>query len=331
MGEQAKDYSNAVTKSHGSNKLFELMEEKYGERYLEYRNNWKKAAEGELLDFPLNVVFDLMNSCNLSCPQCLRADSYKDIYGDFLKKKGVFHLDDIKTIMQESEKYSLPSANIGGGGECMLHPKFLEIAQEVLNHGVMELRVVSNGTKLTKEISAGLVEMQLPVLSISIDANSAETFNLTRGDAGKYGLVMSNIDDFLEIRSKVDSVFPLLRVTFVAQPDNLHELEAFKEKWSKKADFVDIQGYCTWSTEGATTDFHCPEPWQRIMYYAEGTISPCCGFTGLEYELERIENGKTVHEVWHGEEMNKIREMITTKKYKDPCLKCLGSLQLYDK
>jgi len=326
-----KDYSNSVTKSHGSNDLFDLLYEKHGERYTEYREKWKLASAGELLEYPLNIVFDLINSCNLSCPQCLRADSYKEQYGEFLRRKGVFSLEEIRNVMNESEKYGLPSVNIGGGGECMLHPEFLEIVKVILGYGVMELRVVSNGTKLTKEISQGLVGLQLPVLSISIDANSQETYQLTRGDADKYNIVLSNIDEFLEVRKQAKSVFPLLRVTFVAQPNNLHELGAFKEKWKSKADIVDIQGYCKWSADNTTSDFHCPEPWQRIMYYAEGTIAPCCGFTGLEYELARIEQGKSVYDIWHGKEMRKIRDMVTTKTYKPPCLKCLGSLQLYDK
>ena len=324
-----KDYSNEFTRSVGSDLIYDTLYEKHGDRYVEYRKNWKKASDGLLLDYPLNIVLDLMNSCNLNCPQCLRAEDYIEEYGEFLKRKGIFDLENIRVLMNESQKFNLPSVNIGGGGEPMLHPKFIDICKTVLDHDVMELRVVSNGTLFTKEIAESLVDIQLPILSISLDANSPEVYKKSRGKPEMFEVVVNNIEEFLKIRNDRKSIFPLLRVTFCAQPVNVHEKNDFLNRWSGKADMVDIQGHCSWSSEGATTDFHCPEPWQRIMFYAEGTVAPCCGFTGLEYEIGRLEEQKTIHDIWHGEKMNDIREMIITKEYKEPCLRCVGSLKNY--
>tara|TARA_X000000950_G_scaffold289404_1_gene412952 strand:- start:18186 stop:19223 length:1038 start_codon:yes stop_codon:yes gene_type:complete len=324
------EYSNNFTQSFGSNIVAKELYKLHGQRYLDYRAKWEHASKGNLLEFPINLTFDLINSCNLKCPQCLRAEEHFDEYGEFLRKKALLTPEFVQKTMNECSMFSLPSVNIGGGGEPTTHPKFLELVKIIMNSTVMELRIITNGLRLNEKISQGLIDMQVPILSVSIDANSEETFHLTRGRGDKYELVISNIMQFLEIRKKNNSVFPLLRVSFVSQPDNKHELKDFKKRWEKLADLVDIQAYCSWNIEDATNDFFCPDPWLRMLFYAEGRVSPCCGFTGLEYEVGRIEENKTVYDLWHSKEMNEMREMINTKTYKDPCLRCMGTAKMHD-
>jgi len=323
------EYTNSQTISFGSDIVARELYKKYGQRYLDYRVKWETAREGELLEFPVNLVFDLINSCNLKCPQCLRAEEFFDDYGKFLSKKALLTPEFVRKVMDEGSIFELPSVNIGGGGECTTHPKFLEFVDIIMQSTVMELRIITNGLRLTDKISQGLIDMQVPMLSVSIDANSKETFHLTRGRGDKYDLVISNIMKFLELREKSKSIFPLLRVTFVSQPDNKHELSDFKEKWTELADMVDIQAYCSWKIEDTSTDFFCPDPWIRMLFYAEGRVSPCCGFTGLDYEVGRIEDNSTVYDLWHGPGMQKMRKMINNRTYKDPCLKCMGSAKMY--
>ena len=64
--------SDPFTRSFGVDRI-RALDSKYGSRYREYRADWERAGETWLPDFPLNVVFDLVDKCNLACPQCLRA------------------------------------------------------------------------------------------------------------------------------------------------------------------------------------------------------------------------------------------------------------------
>jgi len=58
-----------------------------------------------------------------------------------------------------------------------------------------------------------------------------------------YKKVMANIDTFLNLRIKLKVELPATRVSLVLQEDNKHEVEAFREYWVKKVDYVAVQRY----------------------------------------------------------------------------------------
>jgi radical SAM protein with 4Fe4S-binding SPASM domain len=325
--ETIKSYSDdPYTTSFGAKEFAEKLHEKYGERYVKYREDWKRSEKFELLDFPINLVIDPIDACSLSCPQCLRAPDLIGEYAGYVGTNTRLTLEQIIAILDEGQQHGLPSVNLGGSGECLLHPDILQICQAVLDREVMELRVVSNGTQLTEEISEALIDMQIPVLSVSIDAFSPESYQKVRGKFDKYQAVVDNVLRFLEIRKRKSALFPLLRVSFVKQPANIHEKNDFLEFWSRRADMVDLQVYHDWRTTDYQTDFSCSEPWRRLMIWAVGSIGPCCGFPGIVYEVGRV-GKQSLQEVWRGKAIEEIRTMLKEKAYRQPCLRCQGTRQ----
>jgi radical SAM protein with 4Fe4S-binding SPASM domain len=322
--DSAEKYSGDIyTDSFGAGIVAEKLQARYGQRYTDYRQTWARAEALELQDFPVNLVFDLIDGCNLACPQCLRSVDLIGEYEGFLNTRKKLAFEEIVRALDEGYDHNLPSVNIGGSGECTLHPDFIKICGAVMERDIMELRLVTNGLRLTEEINDALIDQQVHMLSVSIDAFSPETFGVTRGKSHRYQSVVDNTLALLESRNKARSIFPLVRVSFVNQPANRHELDDFVEFWSKRADMVDVQGFMDFRATEFSTDFDCNEPWRRLNIWADGHVGPCCGFPGIQYDIGQFRE-ETLHEIWHGPKMKAIRKMLSDKAFEKPCLQCLG-------
>ncbi|WP_028584664.1 radical SAM/SPASM domain-containing protein [Desulfogranum mediterraneum] len=327
MEKKSEEYcDNPYLDSFGVQRMKEKMIRRYGKQYTEYRERWARAEELNELEFPVNLELDLIDACTLSCPQCLRSSDILPQWKDYLGKGSVLDYTSIVKVLDEGKEYKLPSVNIGGSGECMLHPDFLKICEAIMERDILELRVISNGTRLTREISKGLIDNQVHFLSISIDACSAETYALVRGKKDMYQGVVDNVKEFLKQREEAGSDFPMLRVTFVRQQSNKHEEQQFIEKWSPVADLVDIQTYSDYREQDTfSSDFSCNQPWKRLAIYADGHVVPCCGFPGIKFNLGSIYD-MTLKEMWDGGEMDRLRKLLLKKQYPKACLQCMGSL-----
>lgn len=323
-------YSNdTYTRSYNANAVRAALTQRYGDRYLAYREEWARSERFELLPFPINVVFDLINVCNLKCPMCLRSEDLIKDYPELKLSREKLTVAEVTAALDEGWQHGLPSVNIGGSGECTLHPDFLDFCRAVVERDVMELRIISNGLRLTPEVSEALIDMQAQVLSISIDALSPETYGKVRGKAEQYEGLVGNVMRFLEIRRRRGSTFPLLRVSFVPQPNNRHETKAFVEHWTGLADMVDVQVYQAYGASHFSHDFECSEPFRRLNVWASKKVGPCCGFPGIVYDVGTL-GVQSLAEIWTAPPITKIRNDLLKKTYDLPCLKCQGTRTVYD-
>jgi radical SAM protein with 4Fe4S-binding SPASM domain len=316
---------NQYLKSYGVQNMVDKMTRRYGQGYLDYRKRWSMAEGLNAPEFPVNLELDLIDACTLSCPQCLRSPDLLPEYKDFLGKGSRLEYEQIATLMDEGQQYALPSVNIGGSGEPMLHPDFLKICRTIMDHEILELRIISNGTRLTKKIAEDLIDQQVHFLSISIDAALSQTYGQVRGKPEMYQRVVDNVNYFLSLRQKLNSEFPMLRVTFVRQEKNNHEAATFIDYWSSKADLVDMQTYSDFRKNKLKKDFDCNQPWKRLAIYADGHVAPCCGFPGIVFNMGSVYE-QPLRDIWLGDKMKRIRQSLVEKKFPAPCLKCMGSL-----
>ena len=316
--------SDAFTKNFGADKIYRMLAERYGQRYHAYRRYFQRAGPDWMPDYPLNMVLDLVDKCNLACPQCLRAPDLIKDYDGYIGTQEYLDYAVIERILDESAQYHMPSVNIGGSGECTLHPDFLKVVQKVMAIDVCELRIITNGLRLKGAIAEGLIEAQPHMVSISIDGFSPEAFAKSRGKAHRYQEVVDNAVAFAELKRKLKATWPLFRVSFVRQEGNKHETEDFIEFWSNYADMIDIQTYHDRRAEQFKDDFDCFEPFKRLAIWAYGGTGPCCGFPGIVYNMGDYKTA-SIHEIWHGDAMNNMRAMMMSKTFQLPCLKCQGT------
>jgi wyosine [tRNA(Phe)-imidazoG37] synthetase (radical SAM superfamily) len=317
------------TRSYNADVVRAALTARYGQRYLDYRAQWARSERFELLPFPINLVFDLINVCNLKCPMCLRSEDLIRDYPELALSREKLTVDDVIAALDEGAGHGLPSVNIGGSGECTLHPDFLTFCEAVMRRDVMELRIITNGLRLTPTIIDGLIDLQVHMLSVSIDAFSPVTYGKVRGKPDQYEGLVANVMRFLEIRRRRGARFPLLRVSFVPQPDNTHETRDFVEHWKGVADMVDVQVYQAFGATHFSHDFECSEPFRRLNVWASKKVGPCCGFPGIVYDVGTL-GRQSLMEIWTGAPITKIREALLKRTYDLPCLRCQGTRTVFD-
>jgi radical SAM protein with 4Fe4S-binding SPASM domain len=331
--------------SHGQEsmeaKLIRNQARKFGSKFAEYRATYMRSLnydkEEFAAEFPVTVNIELVNRCNLSCIMCYT-----------INHKGEKHtltLDQMRAMGKEMKKYNLPAMIVGLGSEALLYKEFREIVDICHESGVMDLILYTNGVLLTRETSEFLVKSGVTRLHVSLDAATPETYIKIRGKP-ELERIEKNIDTFLEVRKSLGSELPILRIAFCVQPENLHERGAFLRKWEGKADRVDFQlmvpeKHVDDVKNGAVDIqktagyFHqelldkpwCSMPFNSLSVWADGVVTPCCAFMGKNLPLGNIKE-RTLHDIWHGPEIEKIRDEFRTGKLNPSCELCIAGRDL---
>ena len=108
------------------------------------------------------------------------------------------------------------------GGEPLLHPsldRLLGLAQMAENSTI----VLTNGSLITAEKSAYLVDKQVTFLKISCDGASARTYNTIR-KGGDFFRLVGNIAGLTKRKIDLGSILPVLEFNFVAMRSTIGEL-----------------------------------------------------------------------------------------------------------
>lgn len=120
---------------------------------------------------PVAVDLSITNACNLNCTYCY-ADASPQRYNKL----------DLPTI----SKLFLELSNMGvnyvriAGGEPLLHPDIIKILEEACESPFIT-SMSTNGTLITKSISAKLKDMNFPWVVVSLDGHNSSVNNCTRG------------------------------------------------------------------------------------------------------------------------------------------------------
>lgn len=306
----------------------EYLSEIFGKDFCEYRKQWA-LAEKQLhpYDFPLFLVIETVNTCNLKCIMCFRHEMSKE-------KTVVMSMELYEKILSEAANYNCPSLSLNWNNEPLLDPYLSDRISMAKEYGFIDIRINTNANLLSPEKAKALIDAGLTRLSASIDAATAETYTKIR-IGGKYDTVITNLNKFLEIRDLKGVKLPLLRCTFVRIHENEYELDAFLKYWNNRADYCSIQSYVPHTTKERTLRLHpenkndimnltCSQPFERLVISVDGKVYPCCSPIGTEIFLGNIHDS-SLYDIWHGETETKLRVMMRHKMWNEfsVCRQCL--------
>jgi len=118
----------------------------------------------------------------------------------------------------------LERVTLQGLGEPLMAPDLMAMISEATGRGIV-VGFNTNGTLLTRDKAAELVDAGLGWLHVSVDGATAETYEAIRDRAG-FARVAANVAGLVEVMRETGAAAPLLRVVFVAQRSNYRELPA---------------------------------------------------------------------------------------------------------
>ena len=183
--------------------------------------NYHRLNTGaEIVLLPLSpdlrkIYIEVTTECNFSCITCIRhswsdemgqmsADAFARIIADFPG------LPDLRTI------------HFGGFGEPMTHPDILGMITRCKSAGYA-VEMITNGSLLTEDRSASLIDAGLDWLFVSLDGSDSGSYENIRPGAD-YEEVVGNIRQLQRMKKEKRSIFPHIGIEFVATKANFSRL-----------------------------------------------------------------------------------------------------------
>ena len=301
--------------------------EKGSPEWKEYRTLYKQASNLELLEFPIQIDFELNSSCNLRCAMCAYSALSR-------KKTHTIGIDFFKNVMTYAVSQGTRALKLNFMNEPLLRKDFFDFVQCAEDVGVLDIYFSTNGMLLTDEVINKILKSKISRVQISIDAASKETYDKVR-TGGNYDTVVQNVLNLINRRKELNKESPLVRVSFVKSEVNEHEEQKFIKMWENICDMIGIQEFVPAPSKDIVSynsikrineDFKCAFPFRQLVIAADKEVYPCCTFWGMKMSLGTLENPKDLKKFWRGHLINHLREIHARGEFYRlyQCKKCSG-------
>ena len=189
----------------------------------------------------------------------------------------------------------------------------------------------TNAVLMTEDIAEKIINSGLTRLLIGLDGYSKETYEKVRVGAN-FEVVKKNIEKLIEIKRKMKSELPLIRMSFVITELNKHEVDEFYNFWVDKVDYLALQEFVAPPVKNKTIESHkkiienydCDQPWNRLTIRSNGDVHPCCAFWGYYIPIGNA-NDSNIKSLWHSHPMKNLRDSFEKQNISNTCKKCLES------
>jgi radical SAM protein with 4Fe4S-binding SPASM domain len=163
------------------------------------------------------LKLDTVNLCNLACRHC----------GVHLIRDRAEPVTMSAELLNHVADEVFPCCHEVCFGS-MAEPWMSPVIEDALALGrarqVPFLQVVTNASLLDERRARVLIDRQVDLVSVSLDAATPETYATIRG--GDLGAVVKNVERLMALRERCGSASPRLRLSFVMLRSNLHEMPA---------------------------------------------------------------------------------------------------------
>ncbi len=169
------------------------------------------------MDHLTKLYIEITTACNLECQMCVRR-AWDEPIGDM-------SLATFDALMEQLRQFPAPPiVHLGGYGEPMSHPDFLEMVRLAKKTGA-RVEVTTNGTLLDAETAAALIELDLDRLVVSIDGVTPESYRQVRTQ-GNFEQVIENLRSLRRLRQRREGRHgnPQLGIAFVVMKRNVADL-----------------------------------------------------------------------------------------------------------
>lgn len=308
----------------GREKLFE-KNRGFGVRkeYKKNRKDWEEFPKKfHVSYYPLLVDVELASICNLTCHFCYTIlDEWKLKVNAKLMEWALF----TKIIDEIAGKVF--AIRLSFRGEATLHSKFVDAIKYAKDKGIKEVSFLTHGGSLSPRNFEKIMKAGADWITISFDG-MGEEYEKNRYPL-KYDKMYERFKQMKEIKKRHNSVKPVIKIQTI-WPAIQNCATEFYNEMSKVSDLVafnpliDFTHSTPYEEIEFVKDFACPQPYQRLVIGADGTAMMCANDEENDHIIGDA-NKETIYEIWHGEKLNKVRELHKQKdgfKKLGPCRKC---------
>jgi sulfatase maturation enzyme AslB (radical SAM superfamily) len=298
--------------------------------YRKNRRQWTEFPRRQYIaDYPLHVDIELSSLCNLKCPMCYT------ITNEFKEKVNAKLMDyELFTkLVDECADGGVYSIRLSFRGESFLHKRIIDCVRYAKQKGIKEVSTLTNGLKLNEEMFKQIMEAGLDWITISFDG-LGETYEKIRRPA-KYEHAVKKIANYARIKKEAERIKPVIKVQSIL-PAIEHDPTAYYDVFAPITDMVSSNPLIDFMQDIShlpkIRNFTCPQIYQRLVVGADGLCMMCSND-----EINEIVIGdagkQTIHEIWHGKEMTRVRDIHKHHKgceILSPCSQCYIPLEIYE-
>ena len=230
-------------------------------------------------------------------------------------------------IIDELHEGGTDAITFGSRGEPTLHNKIGDFIDYTSNK-FMDLKLITNATKLTEDLSHKILSSNVNQLTFSIDAYDKKTYEEIRRRSD-FDNVFKNIKRFNEIRnSKYPNSNLITRASGVKVKNSNQDENKFLDFWKPYVDEVGMKSaferWDTYSNE-PHPDFltPCSFLWERMYIWFNGIVNPCDSDYKSFLTYGNV-NDTSIKDIWNSKSINEVRQKHTSNKRSQcfPCDRC---------
>jgi len=200
----------------------------------------KIEKDYEVKDFPLNIVIEPTNRCNLNCTTCAN--------NKMARAKGQMNIFLYKKLIDE---IALENSNariwLDFYGEPLLQKfKLFYMIDYAKKKGLTNVGFNTNGTLLNKEMAEMILDSGLDFISIDCDGFSKEVYEKIRVNADR-DVTYANIEFFLKRREERNLKKPIVEVKVMEMKENAHEVDLIIQYWRKRGAWTAKRRLISWA------------------------------------------------------------------------------------
>ena len=273
--------------------------------YAEYRKNWSEyALQQRVSEYPLLVDIELSSLCNLTCPMCYT------ISDEFKKQVNVTRMDwDLYKKIIDEIGGKVTALRLSLRGEATLHTKFIEAIKYAKDSGIKEVSLLTHGGKLTLPYFKKMVDAGVDWITISADG-VGETYERIRKPL-KFNDLLNKIKAIKQYKDEHQLKRPVIKVQGI-WPAVAVDPDAYYNTFEPHVDLVAFNPLIDYLSNDKHIEylenFTCPQQYQRLVIGADGLVMKCSNDEENREVIGDIKT-ETVHQVWHGEKMQAVREL----------------------
>ena len=274
------------------------------QRFNEYRKRWNEWPKSFYVgEYPIFIDIEVTSACNLKCDFCATTFRGKTI------KMGFISFEIIKKIIDEGADNDLFGVKFNIRGEPLLHPQIHEFVKYAKQKNLIDVYFNTNAILLGEDVAKKLIDSGLDRLSISFEGYTKSVYEKYRIGAN-YEKVLSNIENIQSLKRKLGVEHPKVRIQTVMLPELEETFDEYKKFWAERVDEVGFLDYKEMKIKKRNIKYPwaCPQIWQRMAIWWNGTILPCNHDDDGLLVLGNVRTS-TIKEVWNSNKLNNIREM----------------------
>lgn len=205
-----------------------------------YEDIEKVEKKYKMSEFPLNVIVEPGNYCNLNCITCAN--------NKLTRPKGSMSILLYKKIIDEiAEENPYTRVWLDFYGEPLLQKfKIYYMIDYARKKGLHNIEMNTNGTLLDCEMAEMLLDSQISFISIDCDGFSKEVYEKIRVGANR-DVTYANIEYLLKRKKELGLKKPIIEVKVMEMEENKDEVDKIIAYWRERGAWTTTRRLISWA------------------------------------------------------------------------------------